>query len=478
MKMIIDGKKVDASDGRVIEVFNPATMKLIDTVPAASKVDVEQAINAAVHGFTDWSREPLWYRIEVVRKFHKKLKENANELAHLLVSELGKPIAQAHYEVGLSIENVEAYIEGAHLLGGDSFPPSNRQSSEGSLILTVREPVGVVIGIVPFNFPLGTMTHKTIPGIIMGNSVIVKPASETPLAGIRFVELLQECGVPGNVVQIVTGKGEDIGDALINDSRIAAVTMTGSTYTGSQIAEICGRRLHHLSLEMGGNDPFIVLPDADIELAVGESVWNRLSNSGQTCCASKRYIVHKSIFDRYLERLMAALKEKVIGDPLDYDTDCGPLVSVSAAEKVEKQIQHCISQGAKLIYGGQRYNHTFFEPTILLATPDMDVAQDLEIFGPVWTIIEYETREEALAIANNTIYGLSSAVIGSSISDLLWFAKRIKAGTCVINGASLFESPESPFGGIRKSGVGARISVEDSLKDMSELKTIAFKGAF
>lgn len=477
MKMILGGKAVDASDGKTIDVFNPATMEVIDTVPAATQQDVDQAIANAVAGFAQWSALPLWRRIDVIKTFRGKLQEHVEELAHILTREMGKPISQAREEALSTAESTEAYIEGAHLLSGAAYPPGNRQGVEGNLILTVREPLGVVVAISPFNFPLGTLTNKIVPALLMGNAVIAKPATDTPLVAIRIVELLLKAGVPGNVIQIVTGSGGSIGKWLTGDRRIAAVTMTGSTQVGTEIAERCGKNLLHTTLELGGNDPVVILPDADLTLAVEESVWNRLSNCGQTCCATKRYLVHNSILETYLTMLIAALKTKKIGDPSREGTDCGPLVSLKAAKEVEGYVQHCIVQGAKLLLGGKRFNETFFEPTVLVATPDMDVAQDLEIFGPVWTVLGYDTKEEALHIANNTIYGLNSAVIGTDINQLLWFAKRLQAGTCVINGASNYESLESPFGGYKKSGIG-RISVTCSLEELSQQKTIIFRGCY
>jgi succinate-semialdehyde dehydrogenase/glutarate-semialdehyde dehydrogenase len=477
MKMIIGGRKVDSSDGKTINSINPYTLKTIDVFPSATPEDIDQALGNAVRGLKEWEQVPLHKRIDILNCFIQKISERQGEIATLLTKEMGKPIKQARGEAGSIAERTLSFIEGARQLGGHSYPPANWPSSEGDLIITIRQALGVVVAISPFNFPVADMMTKVVASLIMGNAVIAKPASATSLCSIRVVELLLESGVPGNVLQIVTGPGGKIGDLLTGDSRVAAVTMTGSTEAGARIASQAVRNISHVTLELGGNDALVVLPDADLELAVRESAANRIRNSGQACCATKRYIVPNNLKERFIQMLSEKLKKFKLGDPLSEDTDCGPLVSVEAAKEVERAIQHTVKQEGKVVLGGKRLNESFIEPTILDVSPDADVAKSLEVFGPVWTVIGYDSTEQALEIANNSDYGLNSGVIGKDLKQLLYFAKSMQAGTCVINGSSYYVGMDSPFGGYKKSGLG-RESTLDSLMEMSQEKTIVFKQCY
>jgi succinate-semialdehyde dehydrogenase/glutarate-semialdehyde dehydrogenase len=477
MKMIIGGERVESSDGRKVDVINPATMEAVDTVPLASSEDIDRALENARKGFTEWSAVPLYQRIDILKKFMALCAEHHEEIARLLVAEMGKPITLARGEVMGALGKTEAYLEGARLLKGETVAPDNRPTTDGNLVITVHQPLGVVVGIIPFNFPIITIASKIIPALVMGNAAIAKPATDTPLSGIRFVELLIEAGVPANAIQIVTGNGNEIGNQLAGDPRVDAVTLTGSTETGAAVASIAAKTIKRVALELGGNDAVIILPDADLDLAVNEVIAGRLVNSGQLCCSTKRYIVHTSIKDIFLEKLIAVLEEVKVGDPTLEETDCGPLVSKKAAIMLEEQVAKNVAQGAKILLGGKRFNETFFEPTVLDANNDCDALHNMELFGPVWSVVGYDTTNEAIAIANDCDYGLNSAVMGRDINELLKCAKGIEAGTCVINGSSFFIGEDSPFGGVKQSGIG-RESAQSCLEEMSELKTILFKHAY
>lgn len=473
MRMLIGGKRVEASLKETIDVIDPAKLTVIDSIPKATKEDIDDAISYAVAGQKEWSEVPFWKRIDIIKAFSQVLRNACEELADLMMQEVGKPIKEARAEIKKSADNVDNFVEGAHTMEGRAYQPNNRQFADGNLVVTVREPLGVIVAIAPFNNPIGCLTRKVIPALLMGNSVIVKPATETPLAQMRYVELLSECGIPAGCIQSVSGRGGEIGEWLTGDPRVAAVTMTGSTNAGIDIAQKASRNLTKVALELGGNDALVILPDADLSLAVSEAL-GRLKNCGQVCCSTKRYVIHNSLKNEFIDKLSQELKKKAIGDPSLETTDVGPLVSLKAAKTVESQVRHNVEQGATVVLGGKRFNETFFEPTILDSPRSSDSAQDMEIFGPVWTVIGYDTKEEALSIANSSIYGLSSAVMGTNIRDLLWFAKRLEAGTCVINGSSNYLAPDSPFGGYKMSGIG-RESVQDSLEELSQVKTICFK---
>lgn len=477
MKMLIGGQKVDASDGKTFNIINPATYQVIDTVPSATQENVEAVISNARKGYKEWSAVPLWKRINILSDCIHSMEAHRVELGDYIVKELGVPISQVQGELNVAIARTTASVEGARFLGGETFAPSNCASADGDLIMTVREPLGVVLAIIPFNFPVGTFCTKVWPALLTGNSVIAKLPSDDPLSIIRLSELMLECGVPGNVLQVITGSGSVLGKWLNNDKRIDAISMTGSTPVGAEIGAAAGRNIASCALELGGNDPLIVLPDADMELAVKEAVANRSNRSGQICHSSKRFVVHSSLKEKFLSNLVAALREKKVGDPTDPETTFGPVVSERAAIEIEQQIKHSVEQGAKIILGGNRFNQTFIEPTVMDCPRTADVARDMEIFGPVWTVVSYDNLDEAIEIANDTIYGLSSGVIGRNMNNLLKVAKNIQAGTCVLNGGGSVAHPYSPFGGYKKSGVG-RQSAMENLKEFSQVKTIVFRRSY
>jgi succinate-semialdehyde dehydrogenase/glutarate-semialdehyde dehydrogenase len=477
MKMIIGGKHVNSSNGRKIDVINPATMETTDTMPLASEEDIDRALDNARKGFSEWSAVPLYRRIDILKRFIGLYVDHVEEIALLLVAEMGKPISSARGEVMGAIGKTEAYLEGARLLKGETVAPENRNGTNGNLVITLRQPLGVVVGFIPFNFPIISMASKVIPALVMGNAIIAKPASETPLSGVRFVEMLLEAGVPGNAIQLVTGSGGEIGDLLAGDPRVDAVTLTGSTKTGATVASIAARTIKRVSLELGGNDAVIILPDADLDFAANEVIVGRIENSGQLCCSAKRCIVHNSVKDIFLKKLIEGLKEFKVGDPASEETDCGPLVSRKAAIMLEEQVARNVEQGAKILLGGRRFKETFFELTVLDANAGCEAMHNTELFGPVWTVAGFDTTDEAIAAANDCDYGLSSAVIGRDINELMKCAKRLEAGTCVINGSSFFIGEDSPFGGRKRSGIG-RESAQSCLEEMSELKTIVFKHAY
>lgn len=477
MLMLIGGDRAGATDGRTIDVINPATMQVIDTVPAATKEDVERAVSYAREGYLKWSKVPLYERIETIHRFKELYLQHLDELTELMQAETGKLLNFARDEVDGVPDSIDAYLEYARILGGDSIPAGNRKGMENNLVITVREPLGVVAGIVPFNYPVGTLAQKAIPALLMGNAVIIKPSTETPLANIRFAELLIESGIPAKAVQLVTGKGSDIGEYLINNEKIDAVTLTGSTQVGIEVAKNSAHHLHIIGMELGGNDSLIILSDASLDRAVNESIEGRLGNSGQTCCASKRFLVHNSIKKEYIDRLVSMLKTKKVGNPLELDTDCGPVISLKAAREIEDQINIAVKQGAVLHLGGKRFNHTYIKPTVLEVRPEHDIAQNTEVFGPVWSVIGFDDVDEAIDIANNTKYGLSSGVIGKDIQQMLYVAKSVQAGACILNGSGNYGSLDQPFGGYKQSGLG-REGGKYSLEAMSQLKTLIFKEMF
>lgn len=474
MKMIIGGDFVDSSNGEKLTVLNPATLEIIDEVPAATKEDIERAITCAEKGVAEWSAYPLHQRISIIRKFLSSYQQHRDELVDLLQKETGKITAAAAGCIDGSLELGEHYAELARTLGGETFPVENRAGTENALLVTVREPLGIVVCILPYNFPIDSYMHKVIPALLMGNAVIIKPASDTPLTDIRCTQLLLESGVPANAVQVVTGSGSKIGAWLTSDSRIALVNLTGSTQVGVQIAKSCAEHLHRTHLELGGNDPLVILPDTDAAYAAEEAFNSRIGNCGQTCCAGKRFLVHVSMKDEFIAKLQVKLQQVVVGDPCAPETTCGPLISEKAAADLEAHLDLCVSQGGKILFGGKRLGGAFFQPTLMEITPEMDAAQDLELFGPVWSVLPYQTVDEAIRLANNTMYGLSSGVIGKDMSVMLKVAKAMQAGTCVVGGSGAYRTSDQPFGGYKMSGLG-REGGKYTLEELSQIKCIVLK---
>lgn len=475
MKMIINGIKCDASDGVTMDVINPTTGEVIDSVPVATEEDVNHALDVANAAKKEWKKIPMYKRVEILWRFTELVEQNKDRIADIMCKEIGKPLAACEDEVLACANIFRGYCEKARNYGGKTMPVDSEGRVEGDLIANFREPLGVVAAIIPFNYPTELFAHKVAPSLVTGNVVIVKPASDTPLGNIILTELLLEAGVPAGAAQILTGKGSTMGNWLSSSPKIDAVSLTGSTAVGITTATNGAKNLTHVFLELGGNDPLIVFDDADVDKAVQEALAGRVSNSGQTCCGTKRFIIQKGIKDTFVEKLIAALKDTKMGDPFDPDTVCGPLISEGAAKSVEKQVQHTVEQGAKLVYGGKR-DGAFYEPTVLdNVTKDMDVAKDLEIFGPIFPIIAFDTWEEALEIANNCPYGLSSGVMTADMSVALTIAKEIEAGTCVINGCGNYRSAHLPFGGYKMTGIG-REGVTETLDEYTQIKNIAFKG--
>lgn len=475
MKMIIHGEERNARDGKTITVINPATLETIDTVPSATAEDIEEALDNARKGFKEWKKVVLYDRVAIIRKFEALIKEHEKEIAEMMCAETGKTMAFCEDEVAACAGIFETYCEKAKNYGGETLPLDSEGRVKGDIIFTLREPLGVVAAIVPFNYPLELYAHKVAPALVTGNAVIVKPSSDTPLSAIYVTKLLHEAGVPVDALQIVTGKGSVVGDQLSQSPKINAVSLTGSVPVGIRTMENGAKNLTRVYLELGGNDPIIIFEDADLDKAVAETLAGRAANAGQTCCGTKRMIVQNSVKEKYTEKLIEALKKLKVGDPTQKDTDCGPLISESAAKTVEEQVRKTIEQGATCAYGGNRYNTTFFEPTVLTGvTPDMDIASTMEVFGPVFPIIGFDTMEEAIEIANAAPFGLSSGVMTQDFSTALTVATQMEAGTCVINGCGNYRSAHLAFGGYKMTGLG-REGATHTLDEYTQTKSIALK---
>lgn len=475
MKMLIGGQKIEASSGNTIAIINPATQQLMDTVPDSSKEDVDLVLEHALEGKKIWGKTPLHKRSEILLDFTKKINEYKEELSELLCKETGKTIKEARTEISLVPNIFRSFVEGANHLYGITLPDS-QPGGENDIIFTRREPLGTVICIIPFNFPASTYAYKVAPALAVGNSVIIKPPSDNPLTLIRMTELLLECGVPGDAAQIVTGSGSVVGNHLVGSPKADAISLTGSTSVGIQTLKTAAENLHRVFLELGGNDAMIIFEDADIDLAVTNAVMARTTNAGQICIATKRFIVQNSIKDKFAKLLVEKLKKLKVGDPLDINSDMGCLINEKEAQKVKSQIELTIEQGAKCIFGGNAFNKTFFEPTVLTeVTPEMDIARDMEVFGPVFPIIGFDTVEEAIAIHNSSVYGLNGGIMTRDTSKAMKTACKLECGGVVLNGTGRYRHPDIAFGGYKMSGLG-REGVSATLEELTQVKTIIMKG--
>jgi len=474
VKNIVGSERLDASNNATVEVINPATGEVIDTVPNATEEDVDRVVKIAQDAEKKWSKMPLHERGRILEKFVDLVEENKEELALLLCRETGKPITEAKAEIANTRTFVYGYVEKAKHLYGITIPAGGEVGQEKTMQMTIRQPIGVVACIIPFNFPCDLFGQKVPSALIMGNSVIVKPSSYNPLTLHRFCELLREAGVPAGVINCISGDGKIVGQALARHKGVHLVSLTGSTKVGMETMKTASQNLSHVMLELGGNDAFIVDKNADLNLAVEELVWGRLYNTGQVCCASKRFLVHNDIKDEFTKLVIDKLNTLKVGMPEEEDTQIGCLITEEAAITVEDQVRKTLEQGARLAYGGRR-NGAFFEPTVLTeVTKDMDVMKDMEIFGPVIPICGINTIDEAIEIANQSSFGLCGNIITNDMKTAFKVATELEVGGAVINGASFYRSAEMPFGGWKHSGIGNE-GIATTLEEMSKIKTIVLK---
>lgn len=477
MNIFINGFQEIQENRPVKKIINPADGELITELHQAGADDGEHILAAAEEGFSRWSGFSMLERAEILEKYAQLLNDNKEEIAQTECRDMGKIIRECRAEVETAIALTKGYVEKAKHLYGHVIS-QNQKGLEHDLIFTRREPLGIILCIVPFNYPVELFTHKVIAALIMGNSVIVKLPSQNPMPLFRITELLVEAGVPASAVSLVFADREFVRKNLIKSSRIQAVSLTGSTQAGIDIFENSSETLHRLFLELGGNDPLIIFEDADLDYAVEEIVNSRLSNTGQICCASKRFLVHESIADDLVERLKVRLDKVKMGNPIEEDAEMGCIISEKAASAVMEQIQKTIKQGAECVYGGSVCDRTFVHPTILVnVTRNMDIASDMEVFGPVIPIITFKEEEEAVEIANQSIYGLEASIITKDLPRALKVAELLQAGTVVVNGAGSYRHMDLPFGGYKMSGLG-REGISTTLEEFSQEKSYVIKKIF
>ena len=469
----IDGEWVAAASGETFADTNPARPgEVIGEFARSGEADVGAAVAAASKAQKQWRRTPAPLRGEIIARATRMLVEKKDELAAGITEEMGKVLVDSGYDVQGAITSGEYMAGEGRRMFGDTVP----SGLPNRLAMTVRDPVGVVGIVTPWNLPMLMPAWKLFPALVCGNTVVVKPAEDTPLTAVRLFQVLEEAGVPPGVANLITGYGPEAGEPLITHADVDMISFTGSRAVGTHIASTAGAQLKHVSLEMGGKNALVVLDDADLEEAVTGALWGGFSTSGQRCTASSRLVVENSVADEVVERLAAGAEKLVVGDGSDPKTQVGPIINQKQLDRVHSYTDIGLEEGAKLVIGGEKLDlgtgGFFYSPTIFdHATPDMRISQE-EIFGPTITVIRVEGDDEAIEVANGTRYGLSAAVYTSDAGRALRAVSELEAGLVYLNAPTIGSEIHLPFGGVKDTGNGHRESGTAAIEQFTETKTV------
>jgi len=468
----VDGAWTGAESGAALAVHNPATQEKLGMVPKLGERETLAAVEAAHRAFPAWASRTAKERGAVLRKWYDLIVANADDIGTLMTAEQGKPLAEARGEVTYAASFVEWFAEEAKRLYGDVIPghqPDKR-------IMVLRQPVGVVAAITPWNFPAAMITRKVAPALAAGCTVVCKPASQTPFTALALAELAERAGIPKGVFNVVTGSAGAIGGVLTSDPRVRKLSFTGSTEIGKQLMAQCAGTMKKVSLELGGNAPFIVFDDADLDAAVAGAIASKYRNTGQTCVCANRLLVQAGVYDAFTEKLVAAVRKLAVGDGLKGATDQGPLIDEAALAKVEEHVEDAVSKGARVALGGRRHalGGTFYEPTVLThVTPGMKVSGE-ETFGPVAPLFRFETEAEAIRMANDTQFGLAAYFYTRDLARSWRVSEALEYGIVGLN-TGLISTEVAPFGGVKESGTG-REGSKYGLLDFTEIKYVCVGG--
>lgn len=464
--MLIDGKWVENKN--YFEVKNPYTKEVLARVPEASAKDVKQAVEAARKAFAS-QKLPAYKRSEILEIASKLISENKEDFARTISLENGKPIKTSRKEVERAILTFRFASEEAKRIAGETLPMDAVPEGEKHFGFFIREPVGIVAALTPFNFPLNLVAHKVAPAIAAGNAVVLKPASAAPITALKLGRVLMETGLQDGLLNIVTGKGGTVGEALVS-SEVNMVTFTGSPEVGRRIKQLAG--MAKVTLELGSNSAAIIDETADLEIAVPRCVIGAFSYSGQVCISIQRLYVHKNIFENFMAEFIPQVEKLKIGDPLEEDTDIGPMISEDAAVRAQAWIKEAEREGAKLATGGEREDNVLKPAVLTDVKPEMKV-MCIEAFAPVVSIVKFEKIEDAIDMVNNSIYGLQAGVYTQNIANAFKAIKELQVGGVMVNEIPTFRADHMPYGGVKESGLG-REGVRFAIEEMTNIKMVSF----
>jgi len=471
-KCYINGIWIESNNKKVIEVNNPATLEIIGAVPRCGSAETEQAINAANSSWKGWRERPAIERSSILRKWFNLIEDNHEDLAQIMTIEQGKPIAEARGEITYGASFVEWYAEEAKRVYGDIIP--DRLTDRR--IMIIKQPIGVVCAITPWNFPSSMITRKCAPALAVGCPVVIKPASQTPYSALALAVLAEEAGFPKGVINIITGSAKEIGEEMTSNPIVRKVSFTGSTEVGKILLAQCSTTVKKVSMELGGHAPFIVFDDADIDEAVIGAMQSKFRNTGQTCVCANRIFVHEKIYEEFLEKFSNAVSKIKVGDGLIDGITSGPMIDEYSLQKVKEHVNDAVNTGAKIVVGGDLHQlgGNFFQPTVLSNVTTKAKITYEETFGPVAPLYKFSTDEEVIQMANDTPYGLASYFYSRDIGRIWRVAESLEYGIVGVN-TGLPSKAEIPFGGVKESGLGregSRYGVDDFL----EIKYINIAG--
>ncbi|MHB8771005.1 MAG: NADP-dependent succinate-semialdehyde dehydrogenase [Syntrophales bacterium] len=460
----LKGQWIDAADGGTITVTNPATGEVIGTVPKLGAVETHAAIEAAGAAYPAWRGRTAADRSALLRRWYELILTHQEDLAVLMTAEQGKPLAESRGEIAYAASFVEWFAEEGKRAYGDTIPTFAKDKR----VVVIKEPIGVCAAITPWNFPSAMITRKAAPALAVGCTMILKPASQTPFSALALAALAERAGIPAGVFSVVTGAADAIGREMTMNPIVRKFTFTGSTETGKLLMKQCVGTVKKVALELGGNAPFVVFDDADLDAAVEGAIVSKYRNTGQTCVCANRFLIQAGIYEAFAAKLAARVDRFIVGDGLKGETQQGPLIDMRAVEKVEEHIADAVGKGARILLGGKRHalGGTFFQPTILAdVTGDMAVARE-ETFGPVAPLFRFTTEEEAIRMANDTEFGLAAYFYSRDIGRVWRVAESLEYGIVGIN-TGLISTAVAPFGGMKESGIGregSRYGVDDFLE--------------
>ncbi len=468
----VNGQWIDAAEGGTITVTNPATSESIGTVPKLGATETRAAIEAANSAYPAWRGRTAADRSALLRRWFELILEHQEDLAVLMTAEQGKPLAESRGEIAYAASFVEWFAEEGKRVYGDTMPTFAKDKR----VIVIKEPIGVCAAITPWNFPSAMITRKVAPALAVGCTMILKPASQTPYSALALAALADRAGIPPGVFNVVTGASDAIGREMTGNPIVRKFTFTGSTETGKLLMRQCVGTVKKVALELGGNAPFIVFDDADLDAAVEGAIVSKYRNTGQTCVCANRFLIQEGIYDAFAAKLAVRVGTFTVGDGLKSETQQGPLIDMRAVEKVEAHIADAVGKGARIVLGGQRHalGGTFFQPTILTdVTCEMAVARE-ETFGPVAPLFRFKTDEEAIRMANDTEFGLAAYFYSRDVGRVWRVSEALEYGIVGIN-TGLISTAVAPFGGMKESGIG-REGSRYGIDDFLEIKYLCMGG--